>query len=328
MAVARDADIPVMKQEAQKFIFEEAEVPRGYRWGFVPYVYQMQLHRQVQWLGPWQSYYLLQPSRSLVMGEVHFALHDGVARSPHRAPFGAFQFADSVSAEHRFHFIQWVTEKLKANEVKRAEIVCPPAFYEEAGQSVTATALSNLGFALKEAALAAGLRVNRQPLSQRLSAWELRKLKQCNQQKLRFKKLEHAALADVYRFIAQCREERGQTLSMTMDQVKQTVAAQPSAFLLFAVFDGQRMAAASLAVRVHPQVLYTFYYAHARSFDSVSPVVKLMDGIHRWSANNQVKWIDLGTSASAGKTNFPVLQFKLNLGAQIAHKLTFEKQWP
>jgi hypothetical protein len=53
-----------------------------------------------------------------------------------------------------------------------------------------------------------------------------------------------------------------------------------------------------------------------------------MDGMYRWCANNKVAWIDLGTSALAGQPNFPVLQFKLHLGAELSHRFTFEKQWP
>ena len=76
---------------------------------------------------------------------------------------------------------------------------------------------------------------------------------------------------------------------------------------------------------MNDRILYDFYHAHPKSFDQLSPVVALVDGMYAYCQQNKFQLLDLVTSAVDGKVNFSLLNFKTQLGGQPSMKLTFEK---
>jgi len=305
--------------------FIEGGLPEGFRCEFDPFLFNIPENLTIQALEGWHSYYAMRNEKKVARARVHFHVHDGVARSPYRNPFGGFEFSDAMEPRELFEFIRWVETKLREKGVTRVEIKSYTHLYQPGRAAILSTFLFNLGYTVKDADLSACVRVDATSLFSRMTSWEKRKSGQLRRSSLRFSTVPVAKLQDVYDFIYACRTERKQSLSMTFPQLKTVSDIFADRFTLFGVYDVQSLAAAAITLRINKTILYNFYYAHARQYDALSPVVKLMEGIYNYSQTEGITLIDLGTSSLNGKPNFTLLDFKLHLGATPTQKLMFQK---
>lgn len=308
----------------EKTEFYKGDFPADYRSDFDAYLFNLDEHRQLQG-SRWQSYHLLVPGKKRVLASVHFHLRGDVAESPHRASFGSYQFSKKLSPEALYNFIHQVENHLTARGIKKIFITNPPGNYAPSHAALLDVSLLNQGYRIEKAEISTLLWVEGR-FSEKVDAWEKRKLKQIHRARLNFSEVSPGRLSEVYAFISQCRQERKQSISMTAAEMERTVNALPHAFLLFAVFKDSDLAAASICVRINKNILYNFYSAHPKKFDKLSPVVLLMEGMYKWCQMHDVKLLDLGTSAVEGKPNFSLLNFKINLGGTPCCKFTFTKE--
>lgn len=309
----------------EKIEFCKGDFPAGFRPDFDPYLFNSEEHRHLQG-GRWQSYHLLRPSQKKIIASVHFNINAGLAESPHRAPFGSFQFSKRILPEAIFNFIHEVESNLAASGVKKIVIKNPPGDYAPSDAALLDVTLLNHGYTIETAEISTLLSVSNSGFSKNIDVWEKRKLRQSQRAKLKFRVIPASQLGEVYEFIKQCRDERQQTISLTRAELEKTFNALPHVFVVFGVFQDKELTAASVSIKVNKSILYNFYSAHPKKFDSLSPVVLLMDGIYKWCKKHKVRVLDLGTSALGGKPNFSLLNFKINLGGIPCHKLTFTKE--
>lgn len=150
-------------------------------------------------------------------------------------------------------------------------------------------------------------------------------MRQAREAGLQLKKIDLSNLTDVYLFIFGCQKQRGYSLSMTLSALNRTVEHFSDRFVIFGIYEGEKLIAASIAIHVKRNVLYNFYCTHLMEYNHLSPVVMLLEGLYSYGRNHYVRMLDLGTSAVNGKPNFGLLDFKLRMGAQPTMKLTFEK---
>lgn len=308
--------------------FIEGVLPEGFRCEFDSFLFNVPENLTLQSLQGWYSFYAIRTEKKVARARVHFHVQDGVARSPHRNPFGGFEFSDALEPRELFEFIRWVEARLLEKGVTRVEIKSYPLLYQSGRAAILTTFLFNLGYSVKDAEVSACIKVDTTALFARMTSWEKRKSGQLRRSNLRFAAVPVPRLQEVYDFIHACRAERKQTLSMTYPQLKTVGDVFADKLALFAVYDVNALVAAAITLRVNKTILYNFYYAHARQYDALSPVVKLMEGIYQYCQAEGITIIDLGTSSLNGKPNFTLLDFKLHLGATPTQKLTFEKKLP
>ncbi len=258
------------------------------------------------------------------MAQISFHLENELAVSPVKAPFGSFLFSERLSPLGLYDFIQQCEDRLHRKGVKSICITEPPLFYRKSGELLHAILL-NLGYRVSRAELSSGIRIDHITFEEKIEIWEKRKLKQSKVKGLQYKALPAGELENVYSLILKCRKQRGHTLSMTLEEVKGTVNVFKEHFFLFGTFFQKELVAASIAIRVHPTILYNFYSGHLKKFDSLSPIVMLTSGMYKFCGSHHIQLLDLGTSAIDGQPNFGLLDFKLRLGAVPSMKLTFEK---
>lgn len=305
--------------------FIEGSLPEGFRCEFDSFLFNLPENLTIQALDGWHSFYAIRNEKRVARARVHFHVQEGVARSPFRNPFGGFEFSDALEPRELFEFIRWVETKLREKGVKRIEMKSYPHMFQPGRAAILSTFLFNLGYTVRDAEVSACVRVDATALFSRMTSWEKRKSGQLRRSSLRFAAVPVTKLQEVYDFIYACRTERKQSLSMTFPQLKTVSDIFPDRFTLFGVYDMQALTAAAITLRINKTILYNFYYAHARQYDTLSPVVKLMEGIYHYCQTESISIIDLGTSSLNGKPNFSLLDFKLHLGATPTQKLTFEK---
>ena len=305
--------------------YQFLEVPSVETTRFDRWLFHEPAHLNLQSPDGWRTYVITKKEETL--GIVHFHVHEGVARASVKSPFGTIQFADDLPPEILFSFIQFVEEQLKNTGVHTILLKNPPALYAPFQNELLSVSLINLGYQVSNAEAGAVLQVG-STFESALDEWEVRKLKQAEDHGLIFSTADPGRLEDVYNFIFACREERGQSLSLSYDELMKVVAVFPDRFSLHQVTDNDQLAAAAIVIKINNQILYNFYSAHASVYDALSPVVLLMKGLYGFCSANEIQLLDLGTSALDGKPNFGLLDFKIRLGARPSAKFTFQKKLP
>jgi hypothetical protein len=307
------------------FQFFEGTIPHGFKSDFDESLFNGKAHRTLQSSNKWYSFHLLRRDKQRVLASIHFCVVDGIALSPVSAPFGSFEVSNVVTTEQLFDFIKFIEERLNKYGAEKITIKFPPEKYDVSNHNKLSVLLFNHHYHIYQAELGACLQISKQNFIDVIESWERRKLKQSLKADLNFKIIPVSRLNEIYNFILACRVERGHTLSMTYRELNTTVKKLMSHFVLFGVYQSTELVAASIAIKVNKRVLYNFYSAHSKSSDSLSPIVFLISKMYDWCGTHRFNILDLGTSAWGGKPNFPLIDFKLRLGAEPTMKLTFEK---
>jgi len=300
-------------------------VPEGYQRVTEPAIFNTPEHMALQAVEGWHSFHALNEKHRIVVAVIHFHVANGEARSPLKAPFGSLELAPGVSLMVVFNFLEFVESRLKSRGTRRIRIKHYPSDYNSAESALLHTFLINLGYHIVDAEAGALITVSDDAFESTLDSWERRKLRQGAASGLQGRELPRAELRAVYEFIHACREQKGYTLSMSLPDILDAARTFEKEFILFGIFHEDQLVAASIAIRVNRRVLYNFYAAHAAEFDSLSPVVFLIDRLYGYCRQHSIALLDLGTSAVDGKPNFGLLDFKIRLGAKPTTKFTFEK---
>ena len=81
-----------------------------------------------------------------------------------------------------------------------------------------------------------------------------------------FKKLSLEHLNKIYKLISDTLTRKNYPVTMSYKDIEQTIRAMPDKYLLFGLFDNDRLIAASVSIRVSDNVLYNFYHADDISY--------------------------------------------------------------
>jgi hypothetical protein len=308
----------------EDFIFHEGSLPSGFVTDYEVSLFNLPEHRTLQSSGEWISFYVLHQKNKTTLAEIHFHISDGVALSPVKATFGSIEFSEEIPSKVIFQFIEFLEKQLRLKGVTKVTIKNPPQAYSLGQQNLLTVFLLNLGYTIALAEIDTVLSVSL-PFDEVLDRWEKRKLKQAHEASLELKRVDANRLEEVYSFILSCRSQKGYSLSMTFDQIQQTLNHFPDRFLLMGIYKDDTLVAASISILVRSNVLYNFYSDHDKAFDQLSPVVLLTEGLYNYAATHKIALLDLGTSALEGKPNFGLLDFKSRLGGSPTPKFTFEK---
>ncbi len=302
----------------------ETFVPSGFTPAYDSFIFNDPDHLHLQ-ADEWVHIYLLKRVSEKIMATVSFHIQNNKAYTPFRAPFGSFRFSEKVSSLALYQFIQECEKCLINRKVNSVLLKEPPIFYRN-NSELLHTILFNQGYTVDRAETSCGIDVDHIGFEEKISSGEKGRLKQLKTKGLLFKKLPLSELENVYNFILKCRTQRGQTLSMTYQELEATIDLFKDSFLLAGVYSQKELAAAAISIRINSEILYNFYLGHLKKFDSLSPVILLISGLYKFCVVNKINLLDLGTSALDGQPNFSLLDFKLRLGARPSMKLTFEKK--
>jgi hypothetical protein len=216
-------------------------------------------------------------------------------------------------------------EYLKRLGVRRIVIKHPPDRYWSSLSAIRNSVFSSCDYKIVRSETASVFEITANGPEYHMHHSEKKRLRKAREAGFVF---QGAAIADaktVYTFIRKCREEKNYAISMSWEHLQRTVTRFPDRYYFFKVHHEGNLAAASIAIRVHNNILYDFYHDHTKTYDNFSPVVLLVDGIYRYCLENGIRLLDLGTSSLEDGENTKLLTFKARLGAQPSARLTVEK---
>ena len=302
-----------------------------------PYLYQELGHQGLQPHGqPVLSFYLEEEATGTSVAQLFVVLNfdgPGRASSPGQAPFGAVQLAAGVPNAALHLLLAAAEATLRQRGQQRLHLRGYPFCYDPAGAAQLAEALGQRHYAVALAEENYYLDPARD-YEGHLHPSERRRLRRCRQLGLVPEQEPPLILPWAYEFIARCRRERGQTLSLPLARVQELFRAFPRQHLLFSVRKpGGEWAALTVAIQVSEGVLYNFYPASPLADNHLSPAVMLNESLHTYARASGLAVVDLGTStlpASPGREfgdpNTSLLQFKRHLGGVSSLKLSWQKE--
>lgn len=288
------------------------------------YLFNLDVHRQLQSEGKWKSFYVVQSKGQYIIASAHFCLHDKVASSPFRAPFGSITVARDVPEAVLWNFVEYILGRLNEHGVDEIRIVNPAMDYDPDMLSILSTALIYHGFKVSSE-VSSIIEVDSGSVLSKFHRSQKRNWLKNQKLNCEFKVVPMSNLKQVYDFIAACRRKKNYSLSMTWEHMEKTHLHFPGRFIPFVVTQDQRIIAAAITIRVSSKILYDFYHDHDAAYDDSSPVVFLVAGIYDFCQKENITILDLGTSSLGGQPNFPLLHFKKMLGAKSSLKFSFHK---
>jgi len=277
---------------------------------------------------PVLSFYLEDEAAGLSVAQLFVVLDYpavGEASSPGQAPFGAVQLAPGVPLAAIHYLLDQAERTLRQRGQQRLHLRGYPVCYDPAGAALLAEALRQRHYAVALAEENYYLDPARD-YEAHLHPSERRRLRRCRQQGLVPEQEPPLLLPWAYDFIAQCRQERGQALSLPLARVQELFRAFPRQHMLFSVRKpGGEWAALTIAIQVSERVLYNFYPASPLADNHLSPAVLLNESLHAYARASGLAVVDLGTSMLPTGPNESLLRFKRHLGGVASLKLSWDK---
>ena len=309
----------------ENYIFHEGDLPPGYALAFEESLFNLPAFFSLSSLRH-TAFYILMPSEKKAVASIHFQIIEHSASSPYRAPFGSIEFAATLAPRVLYEFFEYLQIQLAKSGAREIHIKNPPQGCAPAKLSLVETVLINQGYQVVTAELSTLIAPDAAAFSQHIRHSEQLRLQQAKNAGCNFWRWEVESLREVYDFLSRCHEEKGYVVSMTFDDLYKTVITFPDRYLLFGVLKDEEVIAASISIRINQNCLYNFFANHDRKYNSLSPLILLIDGIYAYCQENRIALLDLGTSALQGKPNFNLLDFKMHIGGVPSAKLTFNKK--
>jgi hypothetical protein len=307
-----------------EYQFIEGKPPASYQYTFEETLFNREKHRELQSKIKWTSFHIVADEK--VFGSVHFLIENQIAKSPLRAPHGSLEAGDEIDRGVIERFFSFIHQHFSSKGIKELIIKTAPALYNTVLSQNLKASLLHSEFAIETSDVQSVIIVNDEQLSMRFHYSEKKRLRRCNSRRLIFEQLPASSAVLVYEFITRCRIEKGFDISMTFDELETAMKLFPQNYLFFAVFDQDKMIAASICIRVSQTILYDYAHDHDKAYNNLSPIVFLVTGIYNYCHENGIKLFDLGTSLSHGKLKLSLLEFKTRLGATATEKITYRKQ--
>ena len=276
---------------------------------------------------PGFSAYLEEAASGRTLAQLHLSYDaaSGRARSPAQAPFGAVQLAPGLGRAAVHQLLEAAEAALRRLGLARLVLRGYPFSYDPAGAATLAEVLRQRGYRVALAEQNYHLDPTR-AYEAHLHPSERRRLHKCRRAGLFVEQEPAYHLPRAYEFIRQCRQERGQALSLSLARVQALFRAFPSKHFLFSVRQANgEWVALTVAIQVSAAVLYNFYPASPLLYNNLSPVVLLNEGLHAFARASEMTVLDLGTSTLDSRPNTSLLRFKRHLGGVAGLRLSWER---
>lgn len=293
---------------------------------FEPYLFLRPDHLATQSADTVHYFQLLDHKTQKIV--VHFPVfisNEKGAYSPGRASFGGLQVAPGLLVSVLSDFLNRVHEAmLQMGNGREIYLKTAPIGFAPAEATHVTNLLLKLGYQVSASEVNHHLAVSDLSFASQVYNSARRRMVKCRKAGFYFQEEQATFLPEAFTFIRICREEKGHTLSLSLDQLAALFYGFPEEFRIFAVRTSeQELAACTVAVRVNKDILYNFYPASPLRFNNFSPAVMLAKGLYEVCRQEGFRILDLGTSALPQGPNFPLMNFKKHLGGQPSLKLSF-----
>ena len=309
------------------FEFLVDQIPFGYAFNFDNYLFNKIKHINTQGLDERANYFIINNVKKRIEAKIHFLLNDNTAYSPYKSLFGSFEFNPGIHPNLLVEFWKFIEKDLKSRNIETVKISNFAACYSPKMAETIRKSMDKSSFSIVLTAVNHHISIDENPLEKRMHPMEKRRLKKCNENGFIFKKEPSDNASEIYDYIQSCRKEQGLKVSISKVELLKYLYDFPQSYLIFAVRTKGELAAATIAIKVHRRILYSFLPASLRKFKRYSPSVLLNSGLYNYCQDHQFELLDLGISTEPdGKDQDSLIEFKERMGGEMSYKYFFKKE--
>lgn len=315
-----------MQLQNNRYFFSVSSEGLLQEFAFDPFLFLQPTHLQTQSEDALLLFQLLDRKTDKIVAHLPVFLDEnGKAYSPGKAPFGSVQLTVQLPETILADFLMLVKRYLL--EVKNCRIMqikSYPFAYAPASSAKLTDLLLKQNFSVTHSEINHHITVEDNSLEVKLHPSARRRLQKCRKNGFVFQEENAKALPEIWSFINACRLERHHEPPLAFEKLMDLFQKFPQHFRIFSVREQNKLAAATIAVRINNQILYNFYPASPILYNTFSPVILLNEGLYEICKQEGIEILDLGTSNLPSGPNFPLITFKKHLGGEPTLKLIFE----
>jgi hypothetical protein len=257
---------------------------------------------------------------------LYFTKKSSTLVSLDKSPFGGVVCPHAIDDEHLNKLLQNVDDYAFENKIEIIIIRCAPEIYQPETAEIQNRELLRNNFVRKYEDISQFIKVQGDiPIA--FNRNRQRHLEKCLMREFNFRILSKAFLEQAFMLIVESRNDKGYPVTMEYRDLLNMFESFPDNYLLFGVFDGDKMIASSVSIVVNKNILYCFYFGDALSYRSYSPVTLLVKGIYNYAVQHKFEIIDLGISTDKAVLNRGLYDFKKSLGSVDSYKITYSKNF-
>lgn len=309
------------------FEFLVDQIPFGYAYNFDNYLFNKIKHINTQGVENRVDYFIVNNVKKRIEGKIHFLINDNIAYSPYRSLFGSFEFNPRIHPNLLFEFWTFIENDLVVREIEEVKITNFADCYAPKKAELIKTTLEKAGFSIALKAVNHHIPIDEDSYKNRLHRMEKRKLKKCKEKGFTFHQEPNTHAEEIYNYIQSCREEQGLHVSISLKKLFEYLDHFAQNYLLFSVRHEDELLAATIAIKVHMHILYSFTMASLKKFNPYSPSVLLNEGLYEYCQKHQIELLDLGISTERdGKNQDSLILFKERIGCEMSYKYFYKKK--
>ena len=257
--------------------------------------------------------------------KIHFSRIGNLLISLDKSPFGSFIITSRTTKKKLGSLVEKIEDWSRHEAIANLLIRSFPEIYEPEQNALIKETLVGSGFSIKYEDITQVIPVTEGSMN--LNTHKKRRLRQAESLDFSFQEITLNHLEEAYSLIVESRESKGYPVTMTFKDLNAMFKLFPGDYLLFGVFDKNKLIATSVCIKVNDKILYCFYIGDALAFRPHSPITLLINGIYSYCQTNDFKMLDLGLSTDKGILNKGLYTFKKTFGSFDSYKLTFLKQF-
>jgi hypothetical protein len=257
--------------------------------------------------------------------KIYFSRVGNLLISLDKSPFGSFVITLRTTKNKLSSLVEKIEAWCKQEGIANLLIRSFPEVYEPEQNALIKETLMRSGFIIKYEDITQVIPVTEGSMN--LNTHKKRRLRQAESLDFSFQEIALSHLEEAYSLIVESRENKGYPVTMTFKDLAAMFKLFPQDYLLFGVFDKNKLIATSVCIKMNDKILYCFYLGDALAFRPHSPITLLINGIYEYCQANNFKMLDLGISTDKGMLNKGLYAFKKTFGAFDSLKLTFLKQF-
>jgi hypothetical protein len=309
------------------FEFFVDQIPFGYAYNFDNYLFNKIKHINTQEVEQRADYFIINNVKKRIEGKIHFLIEGHIACSPYKSLFGSFEFSPRIHPNLLLEFWTFIENDLKSRNIEKVKITNFAGCYSPKKADLIEHTMEKAGFSVELKAINHHLPIVENTYEDLLHSMEKRKLKKCLENGFDFQEEPSTSAAEIYDYIQLCRKEQGLKVSISFNKLSEYLEHFSQNYLLFTVRHKGEIAAATIAIKVHRHILYSFLPASLRKFKSFSPSVLLHAGMFTYCQDHQIELLDLGISTERnGKNQDSLIEFKERIGGEMSYKYFFAKK--
>lgn len=252
------------------------------------------------------------------IAQIFFHIVKDIAISGYQSTFGSFDVEKVVISGELTMFLDGLVSKLKNEGVIKIKIKHYPSYF--ANSNFVEDSLKTYGFENVLTETNQHINIDNFQFESVANRSEVLRSNKCNQLGYKFKIAPITKLPQIYELIENTLERNGNRPSMSYERLKSVVEACPKDYMLFSLWDADKVIAATVSVKISNSIMYNFYHADHLGYRKVSSLTYLLKNIYLYCYDNNFNVLDLGISSVNGIINHGLFNFKKTRGAGISQK--------